>query len=404
MRACLTLFRFLSPFLPAQPTPRLKTMFAALEAVVRGERLSLTGIARNLRGPAYVKHKIKRIYRFLSNPLFHAELNALFRAIAGLLITPQHRPLILVDWTKYGPHHYALVAAIRHDGRALPIYVEIHPIAHHNSPDTEHPFLDTLKRDILPPGTRPILVTDAGFRNPWFYHVQSLGWDAVGRLVSYAYVQSKQATCDIWTQLQLLQPAAANQPEDQGLWWVTKTNPYALRLVLYRGTATRQTSQARGPTKKARPKAAMYRRRAAEPWRLATTLREVPATQIVAWYAQRMQIEETFRDDKNRDTGLGLDSARSVKPQALRALRLLGALASLWTQLVGLVGEKLGLHRRYQSNTVSDRRVLSLTVLGRQILKQGDLRILSVKRLTRALEQIQKAASASFICGRDSSS
>jgi len=28
---------------------------------------------------------------------------------------------------------------------------------------------------------KPIVVTDAGFRTPWFKEIESLGWDWVGR-------------------------------------------------------------------------------------------------------------------------------------------------------------------------------------------------------------------------------
>ncbi|MEL6349808.1 MAG: hypothetical protein AAFV53_42285, partial [Myxococcota bacterium] len=57
----------------------------------------------------------------------------------------------------------------------------------------------------------------------------------------------------------------------------------------------------------------------------------------------------------------------------------------------GVVGETLGIDRDYQSNTVSDRRVLSLTFLGRQILRHQDRRCLSKKRLHDALCQIRAA-------------
>lgn len=35
---------------------------------------------------------------------------------------------------------------------------------------------------LMPAHTRPVLVTDAGFRSPWFRAVSAQGWDWVGRL------------------------------------------------------------------------------------------------------------------------------------------------------------------------------------------------------------------------------
>ena len=68
MRATSTLFRFLSQFLTTLPRRLLKTVEPMLEAIWRGQELTLTGIGRNLPGRARVKHKIKRVYRLLSNP------------------------------------------------------------------------------------------------------------------------------------------------------------------------------------------------------------------------------------------------------------------------------------------------------------------------------------------------
>ncbi|WP_257999783.1 transposase, partial [Xanthomonas oryzae] len=42
-------------------------------------------------------------------------------------------------------------------------------------------FLQQL-RALIPDDVRPILVTDAGFRTPWFRAVSAMGWDWVGRL------------------------------------------------------------------------------------------------------------------------------------------------------------------------------------------------------------------------------
>ena len=46
---------------------------------------------------------------------------------------------------------------------------------------THQAFLRQLQA-VLPVGCRPIIVTDAGFRTPWFQQVEALGWDWVGRI------------------------------------------------------------------------------------------------------------------------------------------------------------------------------------------------------------------------------
>ncbi len=395
MRACLTLHHLAASFLPVLPKPRLQLLLDALDAVIRSERLTLTGIGRSLSGKAFVKHKIKRIYRLLANSHIQQDLPLFFSAIAKQLIPPKSTPLILIDWTPYGLLHHALVAAIRHDGRAIPIALEVHPQKHLGNPDIEQRFLRRLHRT-LPTGCRPILVTDAGFRNPWFKYVQKLGWDFVGRLTNSVKAQPSDANADIWLQLKILHERATGTPKSWGRWRVAKTNLLEMTLVLYRGESTRQPSQRRGQERR-RSMSKKYRDRAAEPWMLVTSMSEASAAEVVGWYQARMQIEELFRDEKSIDTGLGLSKSRSYRVKHLVVLRLLGTLATLLTQIVGRVGENLGLHRRYQVNTVSDRRVLSLAFLGRQILQHGDLRCLSRRRLEEALDQIRQRASASFI-------
>ena len=48
-------------------------------------------------------------------------------------------------------------------------------------PSAHREFLHALKL-VLPESCCPIVVTDAGFRGPWFRAVEELGWDWVGRI------------------------------------------------------------------------------------------------------------------------------------------------------------------------------------------------------------------------------
>ena len=66
-------------------------------------------------------------------------------------------------------------------GRSIVIYEECYPKKKENNHATHKAFLNQLKT-LLPQSTRPIIVTDAGFRALWFAYVLQLGWDFVGRL------------------------------------------------------------------------------------------------------------------------------------------------------------------------------------------------------------------------------
>lgn len=402
MRATSTLFQFLSDFLIALPPRLLRAVEESMKAIWTGQDLSITGIGRNICGKARVKHNIKRVYRRLSNPDLHRAFNSLFANIAAKLIRPGSRPILLVDWTCFDKNHYALVAAVPHQGRAIPIYVAVHPTKHHATPNVERAFLHTLHHIILPNTTTPVLITDAGFRNPWLKQVRRLGWDFVGRLRGPVTVQPVESTSDIWQHHDLLFPKATATPSELGRYRCAKKNPLTSRLVTVKYRAPRQPSQRRSGPNPAGTNGEKYRKGAKEPWLLVTSLDEATfnATAIVGLYALRMQIEETFRDDKNRDSGVGLDASRSQTPEHLRGLRWLGALTSILTHTVGQVGEMLALHRHYQSNTTSERRVLSLPFLGRQLLQHEDRRRLTLKRLRHAWQRIQATVDVSRFATR----
>ena len=102
---------------------------------------------------------------------------------------------------------------------------------------------------------------------------------------------------------------------------------------------------------------------AREPWVLATSLPAKPR-RIVGIYRLRMQIEQTFRDHKNRRNGWALSDVRSSCRKRIEVLLLCAAIADLGLQIVGLAAEQVGEHRGYQANSISSRRVLSLFALG----------------------------------------
>src|SRR5262245_11752337 len=106
---------------------RLNSLKAAVEALAWGGRLSVTGLGRAVRGPTTAKHSIKRIDRLLSNSGLWSERTVVFAALAKFLLQGVARPVIAVDWTQLVNGLHALVAAVPLFGRAIPIYIEVHP-------------------------------------------------------------------------------------------------------------------------------------------------------------------------------------------------------------------------------------------------------------------------------------
>ena len=66
-------------------------------------------------------------------------------------------------------------------GRALTLYETVHPESKQGNERVQRIFLKGLK-ELLPAGSRPVIITDAGFHHPWFKPIVSYGWDDVGRI------------------------------------------------------------------------------------------------------------------------------------------------------------------------------------------------------------------------------
>jgi len=162
---------------------RAAALVRVVGALLVGGKLALTHLGRSLTGSARVKHQIKAVDRLLGNQHLHRERNDIYRALARTLLAGIRRPLIIVDWSDFelGREWLMLKAAVPVGGRAISLYERVFHFKRYNSPGAHREFLRDL-HSILPEGCRPILVTDAGFRGPWFRAVEAHGWHWVGRI------------------------------------------------------------------------------------------------------------------------------------------------------------------------------------------------------------------------------
>jgi hypothetical protein len=368
---------------PVVHAVRVAAVTALVEGIVRGGRLSPATIGRVLPGRALPKHGIKRVDRLLGNPKMVGDRLFFFVAIARRLLQGCARPVILVDWTQAGDH-VALVAAVPIGGRALPIHIEVHPLKKLGNAAVEKRFLCTLKT-IIPTECRSVIVSDAGFKGPFFQAVLGQGWDFVGRIRGTTKAISSLGETIAKEQFYA---RASTTPTALGSFGLFVKQQIPCRLVLVR--------KRRRPGPKRPPPACKeereMRQSALDPWLLATSMSEGDAASIVALYARRMQIEETFRDAKNHRFGWSLGDVRLSTPQRTAVLLTLAALAILVVTLIGMAAEQRGAHRAYQANT-EKRRVLSFLVLATAILRRESLDLYSLADLLRSLASIPSKVS-----------
>jgi hypothetical protein len=387
MRAERILQRSFERELEAVHLARIRLVFAAVYCLLRSGRLSLTSLGRAIARSTSPKHGIKRIDRLLGNGQLHSERVHFYRTIACRLVAPGSRPVIIVDWTAVTTTLWALVAAVSVEGRAVVVYAETHGIKSYLKPAVNKAFIEQLK-SVLPVCV-PVVLTDAGFRSPWMKLVRAQGWDYIGRLRGLALVRRNER--EAWCDIERLWQATGATPVDHGTFQVGRKTRYQTRVVGIRKKPKYQRRPGKRDYGTERAK-----RAAREPWILATSL-DVRASKVVKLYARRMQVEETFRDAKSHRFGICLGQARTRSASRADLLLLLAAFAHVLYVLVGLAAEAVRLQLRYQANTTTKRRVLSLAMLGRLVFADHADALIGAALCGPVLSSLRAAIASSFV-------
>lgn len=368
---------------------RRTALSACVHSLLSGNAATVTSIGRGIDSSAHEKHNIKRADRLCSNPHLLSEADYIYTSICYLFGRMSTRPVILVDWSDLDEYkrHFLLRASLAFDGRSITLYQEVHGIKTKEKPATHQRFLTTLKC-MMGDTVKPIIVTDAGFKVPWFRQILGLGWDFVGRTRQPNTFSLDNG--ESWTNITgLFDKATATPKGFSG--HITKNNPLACRLVLYRQAAKGRHNVNRDGVPKKSGTSKSHSKAGKEPWLLSTslTMNSKLAKQAVAIYRTRMQIEEEFRDMKSRLYGLGFEHSKSTLLRRLTLLILIATLACLVALLIGLTAVSAGLHRRYQANTTKNKRVLSFQFIGRRIVQNPHVTLVK-QHLNDAIETLQQ--------------
>ena len=350
---------------------RMKTLLTATIALMTGKKLSVTGLGRAMRTEAKTKHNIKRADRLAGSATVHQDRPLLYRAIAKLIIGAQRRAVVLIDWSDLSADRefHLLRASLPVAGRALTIYEECHSQRKSGNPRVHKHFLKQLCA-ILPRHCHPIIVTDAGFRTPWFRAVLELGWDFVGRVGGHMMVSGKGEEDRI--RVERVFEAATSRGRYLGEIDLVRKEPLTCHAYLLRkkkqGRIKKTVFGQRCEMKHSEKNA--HRERT--PWLIVTSLdnRYANTQQVLNLYKTRMQIEEGFRDIKNSRWGLSFNEARCTTTYRYENLLLVAHLATLAVWLIGKIAELKQWHRHYQANTVKTEKDLSTFFLGLEVINR----------------------------------
>ena len=366
---------------------RIKTaLFAATESLIGCRVLSINALGRSLSSTASVKHCIKRVDRLFGNRTLQERTSAIYKIMSHYYLKNNKRPVVIIDasgLTPCGTFHF-LRAAIPTEGRTLTLYDEIHTVNSLNQEKSHLNFLSCLKH-ILPVDSKPIIITDAGFRNTWFKKVNALGWDYIGRIRHQT--QYKSVTQPKWLPVKSLYSLAKLQALSIGRVLLAKSNPLPCYFYLIRQKKKYRVRKNLAGRKIQCSASLKHAKRGNEPWLIASSIPETDlrAEEIIALYKKRMQIEEAFRDLKNTRNGLGLRHCRSYSMKRLSVALLIANLSMLSLWVFGLAARQRKLHYSFQSNTEKKKNVLSNIIIGWQVLQRREIKFygkdLSLKKL-----------------------
>jgi hypothetical protein len=298
-----------------------------------------TAMARRLgKSP---KHGIKQLDRFLSSLKVGSEIY--LAKYVQVLLGQQTEILVALDWTEFdGDDHSMLCACLIWRGRRTPPFVWMtvkKSTLKGKQKKYEQQLLKRL-RELVPEKVRVIIVADRGFGDVKFFaFLKSLNFQFVIRFRQCIYVGFKKR----W-----LIPAAMLVPRNG-------------QVRVIRDEVL--TAQEKGPYTVVLKKA----RGMKEPWCLATNMTVTDGHDIVGYYSQRFQCEETFRDIKDKRYGYGFRLTHISQAKRRDRFIFLFALAYVVLLLLGVASERLGLDKHIRANTVK-RRTHSLFRQGRALL------------------------------------
>ncbi len=351
---------------------RLKNLMEAAATLIKVNKLSLTALGRHLPGKVKTRSNIKKMDRLLGNPHLLSETVEFYKVMNHFVIKEGTQPWIHIDWSCLCAltNVYLLRATLSMQGRSLVIYEECHPKKKENNHATHKTFLKHLKT-LLPASLKPVIVTDAGFRSPWFAEVRRMGWDFVGRLRHKNSVRLNRL--NQWVLSETFYEKATGTPGYLGEGLLRQAQKLPVHFIVYKGKRRNRHKLTQNKTRSLASKSKRHAKAYQEPWLLVTSLAYTAeiALKTVNIYRQRMQIEENFRDTKSTRYGFGLKESRSRSPGRMEVLLLIAAIATFACWLAGLFTRQQGMAAAFQAHSSKYTRVLSLVYLGREALKRG---------------------------------
>lgn len=307
------------------PTLR-KTQRVNLSYGVFGQIKAQSGlmsvIVREVPGAVKHKHRLKRFWRFLSNPRVQPDNLRLFW-VKWCIKTFCHDPVVKVamDWTTLPGNIQCLMIAIPFHGRAIPLIWHI--VLYSQIKDSQNLIEERLLARLfnlvgeIAPTKKILLTADRGFgRATLFQFLLKKQVLFVIRVKSDVTITTKEG------KRILLRKCGETLRENTPIWYEN---------ISYRGdskvTGVNLACVVALPKEKGADP---------DPWFLVTNLRKKETT--IQRYQERFHIEEWFKDMKHQ---LGIHQLQTRNLMRVRRLIFVAAVSYAITMLVGTVAKRL---------------------------------------------------------------
>lgn len=367
---------------------RSNCLFEVVNSLIDSGKLWISALGRGLKNQTTAKHNIKKVDTLIGNKKLHQERECIYKYISATWIGTKPRPIVIVDWSPVSADckHYFLRASVTGAGRAMTIYEEVHAQKYYANHSIHRQFLNKLN-SILPANSRPIVVTDAGFRNTWFTLITQLGWDFIGRVRFQTLI--KMGDND-WAHVKSLYPKATRTPRYLSGATIARRNPLNASLYIYKDHKKGRIKKTIQGEKCQSSNSKKYAKGANEPWVISTSLSEGinTAKRVIKIYKLRMQIEGSFKDIKNKRYGFRLPESGTKSSKRLEHLILIALIATVIAWLAGQVAITNKWHYQIQANTVRNTSVLSIMFIGLHILRHLISYKMNKKQLIHAFSSI----------------
>ena len=368
----------------------LKSLFACTDGLLRCQTATLVSMGRAITSSAKIKHKIKQVDRLLGNKKLQEKRLTFYKLMTPLIIGSKKQPIIVIDWSGLTPcgQYHLLRAAVPISGRSLTIFETAYPESKYGSRSAHQEFLKAL-REVLPKDCRPIIVTDAGYRCPWFKLVINMEWNFVGRVRHDTQYQSSDN--EAWLPCKSLYKKATTVAKYLGCFLLAKSNPTKCHFYTIKQRKKHRVKKNLKGKKVKCSVSKKHEKSGREPWLIVSSLPHTRtlAKKIIRIYKLRMGIEEGFRDMKNTRNGLGYRHSRTLIKERINIIMLIIALATFTIWIIGIQAGKGRIGIDLQTNSLKSRKVLSTFFIGAYLCSKQTFKLLK-KEIISVLKLVQE--------------